>query len=246
MLRPPVVGHASPTNFRCPSYGGTIVIICLEGINGSGKTSLAEILMDRWLTLGGCTATKFDPVQGTAFGQSVCTAIMDTADLNPEAETLAFASARLHAAPIITPEAKDLIVLERWAGAVTAYGTVSGTDPALLSALESVLLASMAINHTVLVDVPGQTATERLSIQSGKNRFETIGADYLENVRQSYLDWAHRRRAMVVSGTMSLVESAAWASDLINSFLNGEQESAKPTPPLSDPALAKSEESDQS
>ena len=200
------------------------MIICLEGINGSGKTFLADVLMDRWMALGGRDARKLEPVQGTAFGRGIFAAIMSTTDLNPDAETLAFASARLHAASMVAPGANDLIVLERWAGAVVAYGTVSGTDPELLASLESILLSSMAINHTVVVDVSGQTATQRLSIQSGRNRFEMNGPDYLENVRRCYLDWARcHAPATIASGTMSCPEYVTWATDLINTLMDDQQ-----------------------
>ncbi|MFJ6392827.1 dTMP kinase [Streptomyces sp. NPDC091972] len=195
------------------------MIICLEGINGSGKTSLAQILMDSWLAAGGRTAVKAEPVQSTAFGRDVRTAIMETGDLNPEAEALAFASARLHAADAIDPAAEDLVVLERWAGAVVAYGTVAGTDSLLLSALESVLSASVAIDRTVVVDVPGLVAAERLATQSDTNRFETMGADYLEQVRQSYLDWGRNHECVVVPGTLPHNDAQAWATELVSSLL---------------------------
>lgn len=197
------------------------MIICLEGINGSGKTSLAQTLIGCWIADGGRSAAKAEPVVSTQFGRDVRTAIMDTEGLNPEAEALAFAASRLQAAAGIRAADEALIVLERWAGAVVAYGNVAGTHPPLLSALESVLSAAVPVDYTILVDVPGSTADERLAVQSDTNRFETQGAAYLERVRQSYLDWSRTRECTVVSGQLPQEEAVTWATEFLASVRSG-------------------------
>ncbi|MFE7935700.1 hypothetical protein ACFU6S_44675, partial [Streptomyces sp. NPDC057456] len=154
---------------------------------------------------------------------------------------LAFASARLHAADALTPAPEDLVVLERWAGAVVAYGTVAGTDSLLLSALESVLSSSMVVDCTVVVDVPGETAAERLAVQTDTNRFETMGSDYLEQVRQSYLDWAGRRDCVIVPGTLPRDEAESWAAELVNSLLTNARRIDPPRPHVPNVTYAGSE-----
>lgn len=172
------------------------MIICIEGINGSGKTTLARALLDQW-PRGQAAAT--DPVQHTVFGQVVRTAIMAADQLTADAETLAFASARLHTAgalaPARCPPPMEMIILERWAGAVVAYGTVAGASPFLLRVLEAALTGALPVDVTVLLDTPGEVAEARVTRLGDRNRFETQGPGYLERVRRQYLAWDRSGRS---------------------------------------------------
>ena len=113
------------------------------------------------------------------------------------------------------PTPETLIVLERWAGAVIAYGAVAGTNPFLLRARESVLVAALPVDHTILLDVPGTLAAARLAELPGTNRFETIGSDYLERVRRQYRAWASMRHIPVLNGRLPTKDLAAQITDLL-------------------------------
>ncbi len=193
------------------------MIICIEGINGSGKTTLARALTDRW-TYGQSTA--IDPVQHTTFGQTIRTAIMAADGLTADAETLAFASARLHTAgtlaPALCPPPGEMIILERWAGAVAAYGTVAGASPFLLRALEAALTGALPVDVTILLDTPGDIAEARVARLGGRNRFETQGSGYLEQVRRQYLAWASIRQIPVINGQQHPAAVTRQVSDLIS------------------------------
>jgi thymidylate kinase len=189
------------------------VIVCLEGVNGCGKTTLAGALTSWWSG----PAEVADPVQATGFGRHVRSAIMDAAGLTADAETLAFVSARLDGATALDGVAHDgLLVLERWGGAVVAYGSVAGSNPFLLNSLESVLAGALPVDLTILIDVPGTVAASRLaSMEEAANRFETIGPDYLEHVRRSYLAWATMRHVPVIAGTDPTEQQLHTIRDLI-------------------------------
>ncbi len=195
------------------------MIICLEGINGAGKTTLATALAQRW-SAEGRSARLHDPIALTQFGQQVRTAIMATTDLSVDAETLAFVSARLHGASVldrsIGTTAQDLLILERWQGAVVAYGRVAGTNPFLLRSLEAVLTGALPIDQTFLIDIPGAIAARRLARQGDPNRFETSGSAYLERVRRQYLTWAGPRHTPVLDGTRPPGRLTAELFSLIN------------------------------
>ncbi|MBO2461761.1 dTMP kinase [Actinomadura violacea] len=194
------------------------MIVCVEGVNGCGKSTLAAILVDMW-TRG--QAVALDPVQHTRFGGALRSAIMAAESLGADAETLAFASARLHTATALAgqrcPPARELVVLERWAGAVVAYGTVAGSSPFLLRALEAALAGALPVDVTVLVDVPGEVAAARLTQQTSTqaNRFETRGSAYLERVRRQYLAWASLRQVPVINGLQDLHTIAGHVTRLI-------------------------------
>lgn len=196
------------------------MIVCLEGINGSGKTALAQALADRWQARYGTPADVVDPVRHSAFGRAVWTAIMAADRLDAWAESLAFMSARLDGmADLLArygPASDRLCVLERYAGAVVAYGAVAGADEGVLQALESILTRGADIARTVLVDTPGVVAASRLARQTGKNRFETQGPGYLESVRREYLRWARSRGIPVVDGTGPLADLTSVADDIVS------------------------------
>jgi thymidylate kinase len=180
------------------------LIICLEGINGCGKSTLAAAVAEAWKRQKGCPAAVVEPVQLTAFGRAVRTAIMQEPTLEATAETLAFASARMHACRVIRAQgseaANKLVILERWVGAVVAYGRVAGTDEAILLALEASLGASLPMRGTFVLDVPGAVAAARLGTTSGPNKFETRGDAYLDAVGKQYGRWAEDRNVPVLAG----------------------------------------------
>jgi dTMP kinase len=192
------------------------MITCIEGINGSGKTTLARALVEGWPH---GRAAAIDPVQHTTYGQAVRAVIMAADGLTADSETLAFASARLHTAGILAPArcppAGEMIILERWAGAVVAYGTVAGASPFLLRALEAALTGALPADVTVLLDAPGEIAEARVTRLGDRNRFETQGAGYLERVRRQYLAWASIRQIPVINGLQDPATVARQVSELI-------------------------------
>jgi thymidylate kinase len=109
-----------------------------------------------------------------------------------------------------------MIILERWAGAVVAYGTVAGASPFLLRALEAALAGALPVDVTVVLDTPGHVAEARVARLGGRNRFETRGPGYLERVRRQYLAWASMRQIPVINGQQDPAVVAGQVSDLIS------------------------------
>jgi thymidylate kinase len=196
-----------------------VVFLILEGINGSGKSALAAALMHAWRRTGGISAQTVDTVGHSTFGRQVRSAIMEARDLNPLAETLAFASARVHGLSRLRQETGDrtrhLCILERWSGAVTAYGQAAGIPAHILRTVSDLLQAAAEGIPQILVDTPGTIADARLATQPDLNRFETQGPNYLEKVRKAYLRWAGDCGARVVSGTDPPADIERLANELV-------------------------------
>src|SRR6266542_2840039 len=161
------------------------VIVCLEGTNGCGKTTLAHALAERWRAEGG-TAQIIDPTLATDFGKQLRAAVMDAVrhdEISGDTETLAFAAARLQSTRTLRcvgRQPADLLIVERWTAALIAYGAVAEANQTLLSAIRDVLDAALPIEGTAYLDVPGTVAQHRLARQTEHNRFETLGSGYLE------------------------------------------------------------------
>lgn len=146
-----------------------------------------------------------DPMRHTKFGQSVYNLIMREQELDMTAEALAFGSARLHAASQIVDlqydSLRDLVILERWDGAIVAYGSAVGVNPSLLATLEATLASALHVDIRIFLDVSADAAATRLSRQSETNRFETSGVHYLAKVRGGYKDWVNLRNVPIFDGT---------------------------------------------
>ncbi len=178
------------------------MIVCLEGINGAGKTTLAAALARQWRDEGLGDVGLADPLRATGYARHLRAAVMTTGDLPPDAEALAFVSARLHAATTLRNSAfAGMLVMERWAGAVAAYGAAAGTSPDLLQWLEGALTAALPIACTLLLDAPANVVAGRLARLARLNRFESQGSGYLEAVRREYLGWATAQNVPILDAT---------------------------------------------
>lgn len=196
------------------------MIICVEGVNGSGKSTFAEVLGAAWAEATGSLWTLVDPSQRTDFGRSVRQAVMDGDRIDAAAEALAFAAARLDGmadflATAQAEEVQQLFVVERWAGAVWAYGRAELSDPAVSDLVEALLWQEMQV-PTVLVDTVGETAHDRLRGMTDLNKFETRGVHYLDSVAGYYREWATRRDVPIVDGTDDLDKLRSRAFGLLN------------------------------
>jgi thymidylate kinase len=196
------------------------VIVCLEGINGAGKTTLAGALVNRWQANMPGGASQADPLKVTSFARRIRNAVMTTSNLPADAEALAFTSARLHtAARLSRPTPGDLVLVERWAGAVVAYGAAAGTNSALLGELEATLSTALRADCTLLLDLPAAVACGRLTSAPSLNRFETAGTGYLERVRLQYQIWAAASKATILDATMSPQHLASAAIGVITPLI---------------------------
>jgi thymidylate kinase len=201
-------------------------IMCVEGVNGSGKSTFAGVLGTVWTEAGGSMWTLLDPAQHTQFGRSVRQAVMDGDRVDAAAEALAFAAARIDGmagflatgtVPAAAPTSsgtlsmapaqagEQLLVVERWAGAVWAYGRADQCDQAATDLVEALLWRQLQL-PTVLVDTAGEAAHNRLSGTTDLNKFETRGVAYLDSVAAYYREWAARRDVAIVDGTDDLDE----------------------------------------
>ncbi|MGH8010259.1 MAG: hypothetical protein ACREQ3_24965, partial [Candidatus Binatia bacterium] len=120
------------------------MIVVVEGINGAGKTMVARMLADLLSTDYRLRVDIADPALHTPFGRGIWSSIMETRDLGADAQLLAFASARLDGsaaiASLLRVSPRRVVILERWSGALEAYGLAEEVDGHLLDAV----LARMA------------------------------------------------------------------------------------------------------
>ncbi|ELY91218.1 dTMP kinase [Natrinema altunense] len=162
------------------------MLVTLEGLDGSGKTTVWESLQDRF---SDAVFTR-EPTDDSWYGDAVYRSIEDD-DADPLAELFLYtADHAAHLSRVIEPalERGDLVISDRYSDSRFAYqgATLAAADGhALDDPLEYVVDIhrpfSIDPGLTIYLDLDSETAAERAGTT---NKFER--AAYLESVRENY------------------------------------------------------------
>ena len=156
--------------------------IVIEGIDGSGKTTLAKTIAE---AVGGADLT-FEPTKG-AIGQALRSG--SYGDIPPAAEALLFAADRA----IHTEEIKKKldsgvwVICDRYLGSTVAYQSASFGDAADWDWLLGMQKKSVITpDLTILLDIDPEAGLKRVDVRGeALSRFEKL--DFLKKVREAYL-----------------------------------------------------------
>ena len=158
------------------------MLVTLEGIDGSGKTTVAEALQD---SLSPETVFTREPTESW-YGEAVDRSIGDD-DADPLAELFLYTADHAdHLSRLIRPALREgrLVISDRYADSRYAYqgATLAGE---LTRPVEYVRGIHEPFTRepdlTLYLDVPPETGAERAG---ATNKFETAG--YLGRVRENY------------------------------------------------------------
>ena len=195
-------------------------LVALEGVDGSGKTTQAQLLAD---SLG--ALLTFEP-GATELGRSLRHLLLDPLGSTavPRAEVLLMAADRAqHVEEVLRPalQAGRWVVTDRFSGSTLAYqgwGRGLATEP--LHQVVRWAAAGLEPDLTVLVDVPLEVAQRRLGAVA-KDRLERLDHDFHERVRHGFVAIARADQAhwVVVDGTLPVETVAAEISALVRTRL---------------------------
>lgn len=164
--------------------------ITLEGIDGAGKSTHLNWLVERLRDMGKTVVQTREP-GGTPLGEKL-RALLLSEPMHIETEALLmFAARREHLSQVILPalERGDWVVCDRFTDASFAYqGGGRGLAETKLSVLEQWVQEGMNPDLTLLFDVPTNVAQGRMT-GAGRDldRFEQEKQDFHERVRAVYL-----------------------------------------------------------
>ena len=172
--------------------------ISLEGGEGTGKSTqigrLAEFLRPR---VGEPVRTR-EP-GGSPGAESIRNLLVNGPAEKWSAQTetlLMYAARRDHIERVIEPALSmgTWVVCDRFADSTRAYqGVAGGADPALIRALEDHVLAGLAPDLTLVLDLPVDVGLARATARGeAEGRFEAKGTAFHEALRQAFLDIAVR------------------------------------------------------
>ena len=187
--------------------------ITLEGIEGAGKSTVAQLVV-AWLAQRGVPARLTREPGGTPLAERVRQIVLShgTEALSPVTETLLmFAARALHVQGVIAPALArgEWVVCDRFTDATRAYqGSGRGVDAALIETLAHAVHPQLTPDCTLLLDLPVAAGMARARGRSGAgaDRFESETLDFFERVRNGYLVLARRnpQRFRVLDATQPL------------------------------------------
>jgi dTMP kinase len=182
------------------------VFVVIEGIEGSGKSTLHKGLVERFGVEGRDVVVTREP-GGTATGDAIRSIFLDrTLTIEPLTEAFLVSAARVqHVAEVIRPAlAQDRLVLcDRFTDSTLAYqGYGGGLELASLQRLCDEATGGIQPDLVLLIDLPIDVARARLQERYVLERVESRDAAFHERVRQGYLELAKSARHRVLDGTL--------------------------------------------
>ena len=172
--------------------------ITLEGIEGSGKSSLARWLAEQLSQQGQALRLTREP-GGTPLAERVRQLVLARGEEPVPAAAellLMFAARSIHVDNLIRPALArgEWIVCDRFTDASRAYqGSGRGVDGRTIDALAAVAHPGLQPDLTLLLDVDPALGLQRARGRGeGGDRFEDETLAFFARVRQGYLDLAAR------------------------------------------------------
>jgi dTMP kinase len=200
--------------------------ITLEGGEGTGKSTQAQLLAHRLQVLGHEVLVTREP--GGSTGAEVIRHVLLSGaakPLGPDAEAILFAAARDdHVRTKIAPAlaAGTWVICDRFADSTRIYqGVLGKVDPRLIGALERVTVADTKPDLTLILDLPPHIGLARARRRRGKDtadRFESEEPNFHKGLRAAYRALAAREpeRCVLIDagGKPGEVAGAIWSAAL--------------------------------
>lgn len=193
---------------------GPGILLTLEGIEGSGKSTQAALLAD-WLRSLGLVVVAAREPGGTPLGESVRAALLEASgDVAPRAELMLMLAARaalMH--DVVEPALarSAIVVLDRFELSSFAYqGHGRGIPLDEVRAANAVATGGRSPDLTLLLDVPEATGeARRRAAGKGDDRIEGAGRAFHERVARGYRELARNEQGLVVvdgTGAQAVVQ----------------------------------------
>jgi len=172
------------------------VFICIEGLDGSGKTTQAKRLVKNLRRKGFGTVYTTEPSAGKV-GKLIRSFVLNRQKRVPIAlEALLFAADRVdHVEAEIKPflEQGKIVVCDRYVYSTLAYQGAGGLD---LEWIERINQFALKPNLALLIDVPTDVVVKR--IKRKRTVMET--KRNLEKVREVYMEMVREQRLTLIDG----------------------------------------------
>lgn len=191
------------------------LFICIEGIDGSGKTTHARLLVEKLRRLGYNALYTTEPSDGE-IGNFIRKHVLHGEKRLPVTlEALLFAADRIdHLEKEVKPALKSgkMVICDRYLYSSLAYQGAAGLD---LRWIENINKWAMRPDLTVLIDVSPGIVMERLKRE--KSVMETL--ENQKKVRAVYMRLVRKYSLKVVNGNRPIPEVSSDIFSLVEKFI---------------------------
>lgn len=199
--------------------------ITFEGIEGSGKSTQAQLLTD-YLRKNGYEVVFSREPGGTEIGERIREILLDPKLKGMDARTELFlylASRNQVVREKVLPalQAGKIVVLDRYADSSVAYqGYARGLGEKLVARWNKIVTGGLKPHLTIFVDVPVAVGKKRKE-NGALDRLEQEGVKFHERVREGYLRLARRasKRIKIVAGSRPVEEIFAEICSIVEGLL---------------------------
>ena len=184
------------------------IFITIEGVEGSGKSVQAKLLVD-WLKEIGFNPILTVEPGGTDIGEDIRELLLSDSDIDGVTELFLYlADRREHIVKVILPALRKgkTVVSDRYYDSTFAYqGGGRGIDRNWIENLMNKVVRNVVPDITFLIDVSPELGLSRIK---GKDRIEKEEINFHKRVREEYLNRAKRfpERINVIDGVKSISE----------------------------------------
>jgi len=186
-------------------------LITFEGIDGSGKTTQAELLYGRLRSHGRIVQLLREP-GGTPIGERIRSILLDVAhtDMSPLTELFLYLAARAQlTASVILPalDRGEDVILDRFIDSTVAYqGYARGLGIEETTTLNRIATRGLVPDLTFVIDCEPACALGRLGRR--RDRLESEGIQFMKMVREGFLvvKERERKRVIVCDGSKDIEE----------------------------------------
>jgi len=186
--------------------------ITFEGIEGSGKSTQVKKLHAFFLEKNIDAILTREP-GGNLAGEKIREILIDEKIEKLEAKTelfLNFAARLEHVEKLIKPSLAQgkTVISDRFFDSTFAYqGNAFGLAKTLIEDVKKMAISDFAPDITFLIDVPVEAAFARIQTRVDNNRYEKLGFDFHQKVRDGFLQLAKKNpRIKVIDGTKNQQE----------------------------------------
>lgn len=165
------------------------MLIVLEGIEGSGKSTQIRLLSER-LTSAGIPAVSFREPGGTPVGDAIRKILLHPEnEISPAAESLLFMASRAELIEReVRPALKDRIVLlDRFFLSTYAYQVKArGLPEEEVRAANRLATGGLVPDVTFLLALPSSEGMRRADSRGARDRMESTGAAFHQSVAEAF------------------------------------------------------------